>query len=157
LRQVRFDAIYSSDLQRCLMTAEIISGETGLTVRKEPRLREIDVGMWEGLTSEEAGQRYPTEHAERERDLIGYRFPGGESFRDLHGRVVPAFFRIVDESAGNILVVGHKGVNRVLLAHYLGLPLEELFSIAQDYCCVSIIRASVLPNGGRQTVVDRPL
>jgi alpha-ribazole phosphatase len=156
LRQVRFDSVYSSDLQRCLMTAEIVTGEAGLPVRQERRLREIDVGLWEGLSFEEVRRRYPREHAEREEDLVGYRFPGGESFRDVQRRVVPAFVSIMDGGAENVLVVGHKGVNRVLLAHFLGLPLEELFSIAQDYCCVNIIRASALPDGSRRIVVERP-
>ena len=128
-----------------------------MSVRREAQLREIDVGRWDGLAFEEVVRLYPREHVERERDLIGYPFPGGESFRDLQKRVVPAFLRIVDGADGNILVVGHKGVNRVLLAHVLGLPLRELFSIRQQHCGVNIIRASVLPDGSRRMLVGQPI
>jgi broad specificity phosphatase PhoE len=154
LRHVRFDAAYSSDLKRCLTMAELIAGVRGIDIRPDRRLREIDTGLWEGLTFEEARSRYPLEHAARERDLVGYRFPGGESFSDLRDRVVPAFLEIVDEGrgkgGGTILVSGHRGVNRVLLCESLGMPLEQLFSIGQDYGCIDLIKAEPLPDGGRR-------
>lgn len=156
----RFDAAYSSDLRRCLQTAEILIGSTGTPLFLLPRLREIDTGLWQNLTFAEAARLYPAEYAAREKDLIGYRFPGGESFRDLQARVVPAFVDLVNESlaAGreSLLVVGHKGLNRVLLCHLLGLPLEMLFSIEQDYCALTILEIPAeqageehAPGGGR--------
>lgn len=154
LKTICFDALCSSDLRRCLSTADIFSHETGLSIQHQSDLREIDLGLWEGLCFEEVRQLYPEEHARRESDLVGYRIPGGESFYDLRERAVPVFFRIIDDNSGNILLVSHKGVNRVLLCHFLGLPLTELFSISQDYCCVNIIRASVLPDGSRQISVE---
>jgi broad specificity phosphatase PhoE len=109
-------------------------------------LREIDVGRWDGLTWDEARQHHPAEHLARERDVVGQPFPEGESFKDLQARVVPGFLHIAAESlaAGRrrVLVVGHKGVNRVILAHVLGLPLEDLFSIEQDFCAVTELLVS---------------
>lgn len=157
----RFDVAYSSDLRRCLQTAEILVGSTGTPLIPLPRLREIDTGLWQNLTFAEAARLHPAEYAARERDVIGYRFPGGESFRDLQARVVPVFLELVNESfaAGreNLLVVGHKGPNRVLLCHLLGLPLEVLFSIEQDYCALTILEIPAEqageehPPGGRRT------
>jgi len=156
LQQIRFSAAYSSDLQRSLSTAEIIVADAGLPVRPKIHLREIDAGQWEGLSAEEVKERYPREHAERERDLVGFRFPGGESYRDLNEEVIPVFLRILDASSGDILIVAHKGVNRVLLCRFLRLPLEELFSIPQDYGCVNLIRVSVSPDGSREARVTTP-
>jgi molybdenum cofactor cytidylyltransferase len=140
-----FDAVFSSDLQRCVRTAEIATGDCGTAVQTHPWLREIDVGLWEGLTWEEARQSFPAESSERERDVIGVPFPGGESFTDVHARVVPRFGRLVEESiaAGHrwVLVVAHKGVNRVLLAHFHGRPLGDIFSIEQDFCAVTVLTA----------------
>jgi broad specificity phosphatase PhoE/CTP:molybdopterin cytidylyltransferase MocA len=140
-----FDAVFSSDLQRCLRTAEIATEACGTPVQALPWLREIDVGLWEGLTWEEARQRYPAESDEREQDVTGVPFPEGESFTDVRARVVPHFERLVEESmaAGHrrVLVVAHKGVNRVLLAHFRDLPLEDIFSIEQDYCAVNVLTA----------------
>ena len=153
MRPVRFDAAYSSDLQRSLSTAEVVSAASGISAQPDARLREIDTGLWEGLTFDEARIRYPVEHAERERDLVGYRFPGGESFRDLRARVVPAFLEIIEEDRENILVSGHRGVNRVLVCEILGLPLDRIFSIRQDHGCVNLIEVTRLPKGGRRIKV----
>lgn len=153
----RFDALYSSDLKRCRMTTEILSRTIGVDLRLDPRLREIDTGLWEGLAFEEVRERYPREYAEREQDLVGYRFPGGESFRDLRQRVVPAFFEIADRGGETILVCAHKGVNRVLLCELLGLPLTELFSLRQDYGCVNLVEISRSPSGARRSeVIEAP-
>ncbi len=149
LRTVRFDAVYSSDLRRALVTAETIAAASGVRVQREARLREIDTGLWEGLTFDEAQMRYPVEYAERERDLVGYRFPNGESFRDLYERVTAVFIEVVDEDSGSILVSGHRGVNRVLLCEVLGLPLDRLFSIRQDYGSVNVLSVSPVPEGAR--------
>ncbi len=151
---VHFDAVYSSDLQRCVMTAAIVSKDTGPDIQELPELREIDIGRWEGMSLEEVKHRYPSKYAEREHDLVGFVFPGGESFRDLLARVLPPFSRIMDSDAQDTLVVSHKGVNRVLLAHLLGMPLEELFSIPQIYCCVNMIKIVELPDGNRRVHVE---
>lgn len=126
-------------------------------VNIDPRLREIDAGRWEWLTAEEAAARFPADYKERERDLVGFRFPGGESFRDLRERVVPAFVDIVDRGGANILIVAHLGVNRVLLCEFLGLPLEELFSIKQAYGGLALLSATTQPDGSHQIrVVSSP-
>jgi alpha-ribazole phosphatase len=156
LEGVSFRAIHSSDLRRCVATAEAVAHRIGLPVIREPALREIDAGRWEGLSFEEAKRLYPAEYAERECDLLGFHFPDGESFRELERRVAPAFCRIMDSGPGDVLVVAHKGVNRVLLAHFLEIPMERMFDIPLDYCAVSLIRVSTHPAGGRHVAVEAP-
>jgi probable phosphoglycerate mutase len=129
------------------MTAEILAAQTGAAVRTDERLREIDTGLWSGLSFEEVQRLYPREHAERERDLVGYRFPGGESFRDVRDRALPVFTEIADGVDECILVCGHKGVNRVVLSEFLRLPPAELFSIQQDYGCVYLLEVIETPTG----------
>ncbi|OFW61645.1 MAG: alpha-ribazole phosphatase [Actinobacteria bacterium RBG_16_64_13] len=157
LGAISFGAVYSSDLRRCMTTAQIIGeksgvgayGEGDLRIQPDPRLREIDTGLWEGLTFDEARVRYPAECAQRERDVVGFRFPGGESFRDLRRRAMPSFLEIVGQRGAKVLVVGHRGVNRILLCEALGLPLDKMFSINQDYGSLSLIRAIVRSDGTR--------
>ncbi len=147
LRPICFDYIYSSDLRRSLMTAQIIADSDAVSddgsavpVHPDARLREIDPGLWEGLTRDEAAERFPEEYEARERDPLHYRFPGGESFDDLRSRVVPAYQEITAAAGARILVVAHKGVNRVILCESLGLPFDRLFSLPQEYGCVNLIR-----------------
>ena len=50
LTGARLEAVYSSDLRRAAETGTIVGERLGLPVNKEPGLREIDVGTWQGLT-----------------------------------------------------------------------------------------------------------
>lgn len=190
LKNVRFDAAYTSDLARCIFTAQVVlqagkifrtdrqaneiasqtkaavksPGVGAIPLHQEPHLREIDTGLWEGLTREEAEHFYPQDFAQRERDIAATPFPGGESFADLRARVVSAFERIVarevanlvaaDARTRNVLMVSHKSANRVLLGHLLGLSLENALELPQDYCATNLIRVVVLPDGSRQMYVE---
>lgn len=131
--------IFCSDLQRSQQTAQLIAEKhrTDISVVKE--LREIKLGEWEGKLFEEIYRTYPTEFKRRGEDIVHYNPPGGESFYDLHQRVIAAFNNIVANTKGNILIVGHAGVNRMILCHIMGIPLNNLFVISQDYGCLNII------------------
>lgn len=149
LSHQHFDSIHSSDLSRALQTAQIIAealgsrpGTPDLTVHTDARFREIDVGLWEGLTFEEAKERYPNEYAQRELDLYHNPFPGGESFAQVRARALAALREVLARGDSTILLVAHKGVNRVLLCELLRLPPERLFSLPQEYGAVNKIRVA---------------
>jgi alpha-ribazole phosphatase len=155
LLRIPFDAIYTSDLERCLLVGRLVGEATDLPVHEDARLREIDVGLWDGLSPDEAEERYPENHREREHDLVHYRFPGGESFAELQQRSISAFNDILATNGQDrLLVITHKGVKRVLLCHLLGLPLEELFSIKQDFGQIDVVQISTEPNGTRRIRVE---
>jgi probable phosphoglycerate mutase len=139
LADIPFRRIYCSDLRRCRETARIIGGPQGKSLRPRKALREIALGAWDGLPMAEIRQRYPSEYEKRGREILDYRPPGGESFADLEKRVLPAVLEVLKREQGPILMVGHAGVNRIVLCHVLQRPLAELFSIRQGYCCLNII------------------
>jgi broad specificity phosphatase PhoE len=116
LANVKFDRIVSSDLSRTRDTAEVIAKRHGLTVEVLPELREIDVGERTGKDFDETAA------------LPGWNedgfvaWPGGESLDQVLGRTLGAVARLTRESPGKtILIVGHGGVNRILLSHFLGI------------------------------------
>ena len=131
--------VYCSDLTRSLDTGRIITKGSPLPPEVLPELREIDLGEWEGLSVAQVRERFPREYEERGRDLGHFHPPGGESFSDLRDRVVPAFEQIVARMEGPVLIVGHAGVNRVILCHVLGMPLVLLFRIEQPYGALSVL------------------
>ena len=144
LRDRSIDAIYCSDLARARESAEIIAGEIApaghaLPLRARRDLREIALGDWEGLSRSEVAERFPGDYAARGADLENYRIPGGESFADCRQRMLGAWREIVAGQKRNIVVVGHAGANRALLCHLLGRPAAAMFSIGQDYGCVSVV------------------
>lgn len=128
LQDVNFSAIYSSDLLRARQTAELIAEPLGLTVAPEPRLREINLGVWEGMLSSEIEERYPQELAERIRDPFHARAPQGESPLEVAERVIAA----VDDIAGkhqdeSVLIVAHGVSLAVIICHAQGFPLDEVY------------------------------
>lgn len=128
-----FDRIYCSDLIRSLDTARIMASQQEECIEVVPGLREINLGVWDGEEVEGIKKAFPGEWKKRELDLIEYRPPAGESFVDLADRVVPVFEDIVTKAGNKVLIVGHAGVNRVILAHLLGMPLANIFRLQQDY------------------------
>ena len=139
LRERRIDAIYCSDLTRSQQTARIIGGQTAIAIEVRSALREISLGDWEGLSRREVAARFPEDYAARGDDLENYRVPGGESFADCRQRVLTAWQEIVRGDGQSIVIVGHAGVNRLLLCHLLARPIASLFDIAQDYGGVNVI------------------
>lgn len=139
LTGIPFRRILASDLSRSRDTAEMIASSGTTVVESIPDLGEINLGEWDGRSMAEIRRRFPMEFEQRGRRLATFRPPGGESFEDLSRRVVPVFKRIVKETEGPVLIVGHAGVNRVILSRVLGLPLDNLFRINQDYAALNLI------------------
>ncbi len=142
LRGVSFSAIFCSDLRRSSDTAKMVANLQGLDISATSDFREISLGQWEGLAFEAVRRQFPAQYEERGRDIVHFRPPGGESFLDCARRAVPAFYEAIYSTRGDILIVGHAGVNRILLCQMLGKPMSELFDIEQDYCCVNRIGCS---------------
>ncbi len=133
LRSIRFAEVFSSPLSRAVHTARLASGLPEEVIRRVEAFREIDLGVWEGLSVAEVQARYPGAYEARGADLAHFRPPGGESFADVAARACPALLDIAGKASGPMLLVAHAGVNRVLLAAASGLPLQEIFTISQGY------------------------
>lgn len=139
LKTIDLDAIYCSDLKRTQKTAEIIAEGRGILPVLLPEFREINMGAWEGKRFADIRAELPKEFEHRGEDPANFRPSGGESFKDLYDRVIPVFERIINGTQKDILIVSHAGVNRVILAYALGLPLTHIFKLKQDYGCLNVI------------------
>jgi len=128
-----------SPLSRCVESAGIVGLALGLRPEIVPDLREIGLGVWEGLTVEEVRERFPGDYEARGRDLTEFCPAGGESFADVQRRAWAAF-EVVSKFNSPQAIVAHGGVNRVLLCRILGMPVENLFRLGQDYACVNVVR-----------------
>lgn len=140
LAGTRISACYTSDLSRCSIGADIICSQFGITPEKRSELRELNIGIWEGLTWEEISRRWPEEWKARLSDMVNYRIPQGENLLDMQARVMPVINEIIEEQPGReVLVVGHGGINRIILLNAIGAPLSSVFNIEQNFCCYNII------------------
>jgi probable phosphoglycerate mutase len=123
LEKVRFAAVYSSPIERCFETAEIVAEPHRLEVLVREDLGEVDYGAWTDrsfkmlMRTKLWGrvQRWPS----------GVRFPDGESLREVQGRSVAALEDICSEyPRKTVCVVSHADVIRLVAAHYLGVHID---------------------------------
>ena len=116
LAKVHFARIVSSPLSRCRDTALVIAQRQQLPVDLEPDLVEIDVGDRTGSPFDEV-RGLP-----EWRDDGFVAWPRGETLDQVLDRAQRVVARIATENAGQrVLVVGHGGVTRILMSHFLGL------------------------------------
>ncbi|MGB9712590.1 MAG: histidine phosphatase family protein [Dissulfurimicrobium sp.] len=140
LEPVPISWVLSSDLSRCLFLARAIAAARGVGVEARRELRELDFGLWTGLGWDEIEMRFPGAIKKRMSNLESYRPPMGESVGDLAERAWGLIQQVVSEYHGRIVaVVSHGGVNRVIIAKAVGLPLQNIFSIHQDFSCINVI------------------
>jgi len=133
--------VYSSPLTRALQSARILASARQWPLEVVPDLRELDFGEFTGLTFDEIDRRDPNLYRRWMNAPTGVRFPNGENFRDVRARVLKSFDVIRRERAGQTsVIVGHAGVNRILIAHALGMPELNLFRLGQDHAAVSLLR-----------------
>jgi len=120
--------------------ANIICGQFGIEPVRRGELRELNIGVWEGLSWQEIQTNWPVEWQARLADLVNYRVPQGENLLDVQARVMPVIREIVERHKGQeLLVVGHGGVNRIVLLNAIGAPLAGMFNIEQNFGCHNII------------------
>ena len=135
-----FTGFYSSDVKRAFETAEAIGTAIGRKPDSEPLLREIFLGDWEGLRTEEIAERFPEAWAswveEPDWDLV----PGGEGGADFDARVSTALDSIFRRhSQGDVLVVTHGGVIQVAFHRIVGRPAQGLFPFKIQNASISLI------------------
>lgn len=131
----KLDAVYSSDLQRALITAEFIAKSFAAPLHVSPNLREIGFGDWENLTWEQNQRRDPVFAQRWIDEFPKLSAPNGEEFDSFEKRVLNEFDGIA-ASNQNITVVTHAGVLRVILTRRCGLSSEQAWLRTKAYCGV---------------------
>ncbi len=101
------EIIFASPLRRARETADIIAQRLGLVIETDPRLKEINVGIFQGKRRDELPQLYPEEFARWKRDEPDFIIPGGESRKELERRGLEAFEAIRRSSRREAIVVAH--------------------------------------------------
>ncbi|VDM11572.1 unnamed protein product, partial [Wuchereria bancrofti] len=135
--------IWSSQKIRAAQTAQQLS-DLAAHIEFLKVLDEIDAGICEGLTYTDFEERYPKQFADRDRDKYHYRYPSGESYEDLVGRLEPVIMEL--ERQSNVLVVSHQAILRCILAYfdnknyselpYLNVPLHTVIKLTpKAYSC----------------------
>ncbi|MFH1750065.1 MAG: histidine phosphatase family protein [Candidatus Micrarchaeota archaeon] len=141
LRGEKIDALYSSGMERAVMTAkEVLRHHPHLSLTRLGGLNERNFGVFEGLGISRVREKEPRLLASE--NYVDFEFmpKGGESWRHVQKRAMGAIWHIVASHPDKIVgVVAHGGTNRVILASLIGLPLKKLAVFRQNNACVNIL------------------
>ena len=142
LQGERFDALYSSDLQRTRQTIAPLAAVLGMAVTTDAGLRERHYGIFERLTYAEVKQTYPEDYARFAARDPEFGFRTGEKLKDFYARAVGALQAIAARHpGGQVLVVTHGGVLDMLYRHVRGLPLQGERDFGIPNCGINRILA----------------
>ena len=126
LDKIKLETIHCSMLRRSIQTAEVLHKyhpETPLI--QTPELNEISSGDMDSMTYEEFEQKFSGMFEARQKDKYYWCFPNGESYESALERVKPLLDTLKSEG-GNCALVGHQGMNRIILGSLLDLPKIEI-------------------------------
>lgn len=149
-RQWKPAAVYTSGLQRCVVTGARIGALTGAPSSVAGGLMDLDYGRWQMRTHDELRTEAPEAFNLWHTAPHLLRFPDGESLQDLLARTANALRAVLTRHPTDaVVMVGHDSVNRALLLQLLDQPLASYWKLAQDPCCLN----EVLIDNGRVLVL----
>lgn len=137
LAQLQPTRLISSDLSRASETAAALAKVTGLDVSYDPRLREVDVGEWAGLTHHEVTEQFPGFLDALRSGEDFRRSATGETADEVGHRVAAALHEWADASDDEdvLVVVGHGMAWRVGVTYFLGGDYENSRALAGIHNC----------------------
>jgi broad specificity phosphatase PhoE len=138
VRHIRFDAIYSSPLERALQTAETLARRMNLDVVRDEALNEIDFGDWTGRTFEDLSrdERWRRFNTHRSMAVV----PGGESFLGVQNRIVKELACLaLQHHDARVAIVSHADVIRAAVAYFAGTPIDLIERFEISPCSVSVV------------------
>lgn len=119
LGQVNLDHVYPRALKRAIQTAEAIAGDAPIT--PDARLNERSRGIYEGRVAAEVNEEFRPRFRALDDDM-----DGGESLRSIAERISEFTREMTERHMGEtVMVVGHSGVNPLVIAELIGLPPER--------------------------------
>ena len=132
------EAIYSSPVKRALDTANIVARCMEVAVCISEGLTDFDFGEWQSLSEQEVKRLYPDILNEWQSSPHKVRMPGGENLDDVTKRTAEVVDEVLSRHHGNVLLVSHRVVLKVLICSLLGLDNSHFWNISQDVCGLTI-------------------
>lgn len=134
LRDVVFDRIITSGLQRTQQTAKAILSKQN-EINTIPELESMDVfnemnfGKWEGLHYTRVREDYPKDYKAMMEDWVHCPPTGGEVFMDFNRRVLEGWESLHIRDGENILFAGHGGPIQCLMCYLLGMGPSQIWHL----------------------------
>ena len=138
----KVDAIYSSDLQRARVTAEILAEKFNLPVQTMVELREVHFGDWEGKIFSELEKVEPENVKKFFRKPDELKINNAETFFEAQARAMASLKRIIasNKNDAQIIVVAHGAITRTIICAFLEIPIRKMWALSQFNTAVNILR-----------------
>lgn len=130
--------IYTSSLERAYQTAVIVGAKIGIKPEKMDELKEVNFGIWEGLSRQEIEDNYPGQ-LERHRSDFNFAPECGESLASLESRIRKFIKYMINNKGKRVLLVTHACPIRMLIVELMGLAKEYLWSFQLSNGGISVI------------------
>merc|ERR1712228_639253 len=148
--------VWCSTLKRCTQTAVPFNAmrlndqsERQFNVCQWRALCEIEAGICDSMTYKQIEEKYPNEFEKRKANKLTYRYPQGESYKDVIKRLEPVIFEL-ERATKPILVIAHQAVLRCLYGYFMDEPLEKI-----PYLSINLHTIYKLSPTDYSTEVDR--
>lgn len=126
LKDISFDAVYSSSLSRCKLLASKIASD----FQVDDRLMELNFGDWELQSWDEIPSSQSDAWME---DFVNVKTPNGESYIELQKRVLDFYDELLLKPHKSVALVTHGGVIRALFSFLRKIPLNKSFDVKVHY------------------------
>ena len=134
----------SSPLHRAQHTMEIVRGNLGLPIdgfTTDPRLIEIDLGGWDGLTHAEAKAKFPEAYKAREADKWNVEVPGGgENYKSVAARLTS----FIGDLKTDTFAVSHGAATRILRGLFAGMTWQQMSALDEPQGVVFSVHDNVV-------------
>ncbi len=139
LSKLPFKAIYSSPLERAMETAQPLADKLSLPVLIKDGLLEINFGDWQGKTIKQLQRMKLWKTVQNQPQEM--HFPGGESFEQAQKRLVDCVENLRNQHTKEDLIAcfSHSDSIRLLVTHYLAMPLAAFQRVAIDTTSISVV------------------
>lgn len=137
LKDIPFDCVYCSPLGRAIQTANCIVGLRNIPIIYDENLKEMNFGIWEGMTHDVVEANYKEEHFNLWNMPTNYKPVSGEDFMTLIARARTVFDTLTHlENVENILVVSHAIFIKAFFCVAKGYTLGEFWNppFMKDTC-----------------------
>ncbi len=137
----RVDFVYTSDLERAKHTAKIVGEPSKWSFSLMPELRERDIGVLEGMTTDEMVEKQPEAYHSFLHDGPCYQPPGGESFQQFARRCLEVIETLASRHPGKkVVAVTHGGVLGAIFRKILNIGLDAERNFLLRNCSINRIQ-----------------
>jgi len=141
LRGRPISAIYTSTLQRSILTAQHVANYLSLPIQKQHELDEMAFGILEGKQILHLDEETKSEWEKFKENRFTYHIPQAENYTDVINRIRPFAEKILqNHQEEEILIISHRVANQMLIGVLMDYPSEKVLKIQQSNDCLYLIK-----------------